>query len=55
MVGGMEKIKAGRVVRKCVWGWRGSDYVLRGLTWKMVFEQRPKGSDRAEPYGYVWE
>lgn len=27
MVSAMEKVKAGRVVGKYVWGWGGSDYL----------------------------
>ena len=27
---------------------------VRGLMWKVMFEPGPKGSDKPEPYGYVW-
>ena len=28
---------------------------IRELTWNLMLEERPKGRDRAEPRGYVWE
>lgn len=43
--------KAEKVVRLYVWGWGGGDSIyVRELTWNLMFEQRPKGSDTAESY-----
>lgn len=43
--------KAEKVVRHYVWGWGGGDSIyVRELTWNLMFEQRPKGSDTAESY-----
>lgn len=51
MVSAMQKNKAGRkAVRKYVWGVGGNFKYVRELTWNMMFEQRPKGNDRAEPH-----
>lgn len=54
----MVDYKRGKEERKYVWGWEVwivRKVIMKGHTWKMMFEQRPKGNDRAGPYGFTWE
>lgn len=42
--------KTGIEERKYVWGWEVwivCKVIMKGLTWKIMFEQRPKGNARA--------